>query len=156
MTSLPSLCPAVPSLHHRRPPDGSGTLCPYWSHGGCLRSPPHLICALAPLLGEYTPWSLQAQAFFVVCFIYRTKKPWAACRLRAGFTPFPCPPRIKSSLSGLGGSGKWHKGSKCCRQQLGAMSLCWCWAVLLTNCHLLVSLWWNRVSLGEPKTSITF
>lgn len=86
---LPSLCPAVPSLHHRRPPDGSGTLCPYWSHGGCLRSPPHLICALAPLLGEYTPWSLQAQAFFVVCFIYRTKKPWAACRLDS---PHPCGP----------------------------------------------------------------
>ena len=42
---LPSFCPPVLSLHHRRPPHWSGMICPLWSHAGCLGSPPHLACA---------------------------------------------------------------------------------------------------------------
>ena len=33
-------------LHHRRPLVLSGTICPWWSHAGCLRLPPHLAFAL--------------------------------------------------------------------------------------------------------------
>lgn len=43
---LPLLCTAVPSLHHRRQPDWSGTIYPWRSCGGCLGSPPHLACVM--------------------------------------------------------------------------------------------------------------
>ena len=41
---LPILCPPVPSLHCRRPPDWSGTIHSWWSHAICLRSPLYLTC----------------------------------------------------------------------------------------------------------------
>lgn len=40
---------AVPSLHHRRPSDWSGTIYPSWNHASCLRSAPHLPCMLTQL-----------------------------------------------------------------------------------------------------------
>jgi len=37
--------------HHRKPLGWWGRTCPWWSHAGCLESPPWPPCALAYLLG---------------------------------------------------------------------------------------------------------
>ena len=57
---LSFLCPRLPSLY-RRPPDWWGTICPWWSCAVCLRSPPHLTCALMCFSGEPVLWSSQVQ-----------------------------------------------------------------------------------------------
>ena len=38
-------------------------ICPWWRHAGCLRSPPHLACALTQLPGGSAPWSSPAQTW---------------------------------------------------------------------------------------------
>jgi len=57
----PFLCPLMPSLHHRRPQDRSGMICPWWSHVGCPGAPPHLLCVLTSLPQVSAPWSYQVQ-----------------------------------------------------------------------------------------------
>ena len=54
-------CPPLLLRHHRKPLGWSGRTCPWWSHAGCLESPPWPPCALAHLLGGSVPWSSQAQ-----------------------------------------------------------------------------------------------
>jgi len=58
---LAFLYPPVLSLHHRKPQDLSGTVCPWWSCAGCLKSPLCLACALVYLSRGSAPSSAQAQ-----------------------------------------------------------------------------------------------
>ena len=58
---LPSLCPLMLSLHHRRPPDWSGTTFPWWSHAGCLRSLAYPSCPINISSRGSVPWSFEAQ-----------------------------------------------------------------------------------------------
>ena len=55
-----SFCTPMPSFHHRRPSDGSGTICPWLSHTRRLGSPPHPSCALTSLSGGSSPRSSQS------------------------------------------------------------------------------------------------
>jgi len=58
---LPSLCPLMPSLHHRRPLGRPSMTFPWWNHADCLGSPTCPSSALTCLPGGSVPWSSQAQ-----------------------------------------------------------------------------------------------
>lgn len=61
-TSVVLPLPVNVTLHHRKPPDWSGTICLWWSHSGWLGSS-YLTCTLTCPPGGSVLWFSQAQTY---------------------------------------------------------------------------------------------